>query len=135
MEEIDGAFMNEKIAVFLIVLAFVFPGSSRSEEIVQRLDGKIVSTDEIKRTLVVDFKHPATGEAYQKEFVVREGAGFKDFKKLSQLKKGDLVSLDYVESSPIDTAVYIIHIPIEKTYFTSGEIARAFIQIKTNSKE
>ena len=124
--------------LILILLAFVFAlafsRTSFSEEMVQHLDGKILSTNEQKRTLVVDFEHPATGEKYQKEFVVREGAGFKDFKKLSQLKKGDLISLDYVESSPVDTAVYVIHIPIEKTYFTPGEIAQALVQIKTSPK-
>ena len=130
--------MTTKTRLILILFAFVFalafPRTSFSEEMVQRLDGKILSTNEQKRTLVVDFEHPATGEKYQKEFVVREGAGFKDFKKLSQLKKGDLISLDYVESSPVDTAVYVIHIPFEKTYFTPGEIAQALVQLKTNPK-
>jgi len=130
--------MKEKISlfsvIFAIILAFIFPNVSFSDEIVLRLDGKIVRTDEAKRTLIVDFEHPATGEQYQKEFIVRDGAGFKDFKKLSQLKKGDLVSLDYVESSPVDTAVYVIHIPLEKTYFSPGEIAQALVQIKTNPK-
>jgi uncharacterized protein YaiI (UPF0178 family) len=124
----------KKLAVFLAALMLLNPRVSFSEEMVQRLDGKIAETNESERTLVVDFEHPATGEQYQKEFVVREGAGFKDFKKLSQLKKGDLVSLDYVESSPVDTAVYVIHIPFEKTYFTHHEIAQALVQLKTNPK-
>lgn len=101
---------------------------------VQRLDGKVAIANEEQRLLVVDFEHPATGEQHQKEFVVREGAGFKDFKKLSQLKKGDLVSLDYVDSTPMDTAIYVMHIPLEKTYFTPGEIVQALVQIKTNPK-
>ena len=130
--------MKEKMRLILILLAFIFtfafPRTSFSEDMIQRLDGKIVRTDEKKRTLVADFTHPATGEQYQKEFLVREGAGFKDCKKLSQLKKGDLISLDYVESSPVDTAVYVIHIPFEKTYFTPGEIVQALVQIKTNPK-
>ena len=130
--------MNKKIKflslISALVLIFAFPVASFSEETVQRLDGKIVQTNEAQRTLVVDFEHPATGEQYQKEFIVREGAGFKDFKKLSQLKKGDLISLDYIESSPVDTAIYVIHIPFEKTYFTPNEIAQALVQIKTNPK-
>jgi hypothetical protein len=138
LEKTDGALMKEKIklisAVFTFVSIFAFSGVSFSEEIIQRLDGKIARTDEIERTLVVDFEHPATGEQFQKKFVVRDGAGFKDFKKLSQLKKGDLISLDYVESSPVDTAVYVMHIPLEKTYFNPGEIVQALVQIKNNPK-
>ena len=120
--------------ILFSIFVLAFPRTSFSEEMVQRIDGKVANANEEKRVLVVDFEHPATGEQYQKEFVVREGAGFKDFKKLSQLKKGDLISLDYVESSPVDTAVYVIHIPFEKTYFTPGEIVQALVQIKTNPK-
>ena len=127
--------MNQKFLILTFIFAFTFPAISFSEGMVQRLDGKVVSADEAKRTLIADFEHPATGKQYQKEFVIREGAGFKDFKKLSQLKKGDLISLDYVESLPVDTAVYVIHIPLEKTYFTHTEIAQALVQIKTNFKK
>jgi hypothetical protein len=134
MEKIGGEVVKNIILLSILFLVFVSPQFSFSDEIVQRLDGKLVNADEEKRLLVLNFEHPATGEQHQKQFVVREGAGFKDFKKLSQLKKGDLISLDYIESFPIATAIYVMHIPLEKTYFTHGEIAQALTQIKTNSK-
>jgi len=137
MEGVNRAVMKNQMRwspfIFTFFL-FAFAPVSFSDEMVQRLDGKVASANEEQRLLVVDFEHPATGEQYQKEFVVREGAGFKDFKKLSQLKKGDLVSLDYVDSAPMDTAIYVMHIPLEKTYFTHHEIAQALVQIKTNPK-
>ena len=105
-----------------------------SEEIPLRVDGAIVSTDEAKRHLTVNYEIPATGERKEVEFEVGEGTVFKDFKKLSQLKKGDLVSLDYLDQKPFPKALYIIHVPLKKTFFTHQEIAEALVKIKNNQK-
>ena len=105
-----------------------------SEEIPERLDGRVIQVDEKERKLLVDFEHPATGKREAKEFVVDKEAGFKDFKKLSQLHKGDLISLDYLDYGTILKAIYVVHIPIEKTYFTHQEIADALLKIKSNKK-
>lgn len=116
------------------VMILTGSGSSFSEEIPQRLDGRVLSVDEGKRILLVDFEHPATGEHMKKQFIVGEDAGFKDFKKLSDLKTGDLVSLDYLEYKPIPKAIYIIRIPLEKIYFTHAEVAGALVKIKSADK-
>ncbi len=118
-----------------VLTTFLTDGVSFAEEIPQRVDGKIISVDQTNRLLLVDFEHPATGEHMEKKFFVNENAGFKDFKKLNQLKKNDLVSVDYYDYKPIPKAVYIIRIPVEKTYFTHKEIAQALVKIKSNQKD
>ena len=119
------------VLFFICMSVLLVPASNiLSEVISQRIDGKVVRTDESKRTIVIDSEIPATGERIQKEFVILENTGFKDFKRLSDLKSGDLVSLDYLDEKPLPKAMYIMHIPLEKTYFTPKEIAQAILKIK-----
>ena len=123
--------------VFAFLFLFLMAGVplSVSEEILQRLDGRVIRVDEAGRLLVVDFEHPATGERSELEFSVGAEAGFKDFKRLSQLKAGDLVSLDYYDYKPVRKVVYIIHVPLEKTYFTRGEITQALLKMKSGGDD
>ena len=122
-------------ALFFIAIAvFIGSGVLFSEEIPKEIDGTLISVDETNRRLVVAYEIPATGEHKKMEFEVGDGAGFKDFKKLSQLKKGDLVSVDYLDYKPLPKAVYIVRIPIEKTFFTHKEVTEALVKIKTNQK-
>lgn len=102
-----------------------------AEEIPFRIDGRVIRVNEAKRILVMDYENPASGEHTEKELTVPEDCGFKDFKKLSQLQKDDLISLDYLDYKPLAKAIYIIKIPLEKTYFTQKEIAGALIKIKS----
>ncbi|MBI4395289.1 MAG: N-acetyltransferase [Candidatus Omnitrophica bacterium] len=115
---------------FLVFLTSTGISISFSEEIPMRIDGTVVRADEANRRLVVDYEIPATGEHKEVEFEVEQGAGFKDFKKLSQLRKGDLVSLDYLDSRPLPKAIYIIRVPPTKTYFTRKEIAETLLKVK-----
>ena len=101
-----------------------------AEEIPQRIDGRVVRLDEVKRILLVNYEEPASGKHVEQEFFVAEDARFKDFKKLSQLKQGDLISLDYLDYKPIPKVIYAIKIPLEKTYFTHKEVAGALLKIK-----
>ena len=79
MEGVNRAVMKNQMRwspfIFTFFL-FAFAPVSFSDEMVQRLDGKVASANEEQRLLVVDFEHPATGEQYQKKFFLREGAGF-----------------------------------------------------------
>ena len=106
-----------------------------SEEISMRIDGKVIRVDEAKRLLTIDFEHPATGIHEEKKFFVSEDAGFKDFKKLNELREGDLVSLDYFDYKPTPKVVYVIHIPLKKVFFTHKEVAEALVKIKSGAKE
>ena len=126
---------ESKMLTFLIGLCLLWNGTTYSEEIPIRVDGKVVSIDETKRMLVLGFEHPATGVHEEREFFVSEGAGFKDFKKLSELKKGDLVSLDYLDYKPTPKAIYVILIPLSKVYFTHKQIAEALVKMKSGSNE
>ncbi len=121
------------LLVLLVALLQINP--VYSEEIPQRIDGRVISVDEQSRQLVLDFENPATEERSQMEFIVAPEAGFKDFKKLSQLKSGDLISLDYVQENSKLKAIYVIHIPLEKVYFTHKEIAGAFTKIKSGRSD
>ena len=120
------------LAMTLMFILSVSPLTA--EEIPERIDGTVASVDANSRILRVDFEHPATLEHSQLEFQVSPEAGFKDFKKLSDLKPGDLVSLDYLDYGTFLKAIYVIHIPQEKTYFTHQEIAGALVKIKSNQK-
>ena len=120
---------------FCLALVIVGNGVLYSEEIPQRVDGHVVRIDQAKRLLVLGYEHPASGEHIEQEFFVPEDAGFKDFKKLSQLKENDLVSLDYLDYKPTAKAIYVIKIPLEKTYFTHKEVARALLKIKSGEKD
>ncbi len=128
-----GLIKTAALFIFAVTL-FAGNGILFSEEIPIEIDGIVVRADEVKRKLVVDYEIPATGEHKETEFEVGDGAGFKDFKKLNQLKKGDLVSLDYLDYKPTPKAIYITKIPIEKTFFTHKEIAGALVKIKANQK-
>ena len=105
-----------------------------AEEIIQRVDGNVVSVDIQTKTFVVNYEIPSTGEYIEQKFDVGDSAGFKDFKRLSDLRQGDLVSLDYIDYKPIPKAIYIIRIPLEKTYFTHKEIAQALLKVKSGDK-
>ncbi|MBI4358611.1 MAG: hypothetical protein HY584_04860 [Candidatus Omnitrophica bacterium] len=123
------------IARFAMTLfLLVAPRLSSAEEVPFRIDGRVVRADEAKRILVVAYEHPATGEHIEKEFAVSESAGFKDFKKLSELQKGDLVSFDYLDYKGLPKAIYVMRIPLEKTYFTHKEIAGAVLKARSNHK-
>ncbi len=111
-------------------LLLAVPAAVFAEEIPERIDGTVLSVDLKSRLLRLDFEHPATFKHSQPEFYVAEDAGFKDFKKLSQLKAGDLVSIDYLDYGKTWKAIYIILIPQEKTYFTHKEVADALAKIK-----
>ncbi len=125
-----------KTIAFFAFLIILLAGNKIlfSKEIPQEIDGTVIHVDEAKRKLVVGYEIPATGEYKEAEFEVGDGAGFKDFKKLSQLKKGDLVSLDYLDYKPMPKAIYIVKIPVEKTFFTHKEVAEALMKIKANQK-
>ena len=125
----------QRALIFLSVFFILHTGPFLfAEEVPIRIDGQVVRSDEAKRLLTVRFEHPATGEKSQKEFLVRNGAGFKDFKRLGDLKENDLVSLDYLDYQPVPQAIYIIKMPVTKTYFTKKEIAEALLNINTNRK-
>ena len=126
---------NLKALSLFVGLCVLWSGITYSEEIPIRVDGKVVKVDEAKRTLVLGFEHPATGVHEEREFFVSEGAGFKDFKKLSELKEGDLVSLDFLDYKPTPKVVYINYIPLKKVYFTRKQIAEALARMKSGSHE
>lgn len=134
MEAVGGAFLMRRYIIFLAFVLLLPISVARAEEIPERIDGTVISVNAEKRILQVDFEHPATFEHSQMEFQVDPQAGFKDFKKLSDLKPGDLVSLDYLDYGTFLKAIYVIHIPQEKTYFTHQEIAGALVKIKSNQK-
>ncbi len=123
--------MHLKTVGFILVLFLTFNSSIFTEEIPERIDGTVISVDEKSRILRVDFEHPATFERSQLEFNVSESAGFHDFKKLTDLKKGDLVSLDYLDYGKTLKAIYIIHVPREKIFFTTKEITDALVKMKS----
>ena len=116
---------------FVFALIITWSVVCFAEEIPFRIDGRVIRVDEAKRILVMDYENPASGKHIEKELTVPEDCGFKDFKKLNQLQKDDLISLDYFDYKPLAKAIYIIKIPLEKTYFTQKEIAGALLKIKS----
>ncbi len=126
----DGRTTAGKFSLCFLAFLLVCGKVSFAEEMVHRMDGYVEHVDPQKRKLTVLFEHPVTEETMKKEFFVSEDAGFKDFKKLSDLKKNDLLTVDYREDGSKANAIYVIRVPIEKSYVSAGELAGALTQIK-----
>ena len=107
------------------------PTAYTVEQIIQRLDGRVLGVNENERLLFVEFEHPVSGEFVEKKFIVSDSAGFKHFKKLSKLREGDLVSVDYLEGTEGLVAIYIIHVPLKLAYTTRSEVAKTLFRIKS----
>ena len=115
----------------MIALLFV---SNLHAEMFHRVDGRVLEIKPFENQFSIEFIHPVSGEEIKKEFTVSEQAGFKYVKKLGDLKSGDLVSVDYLETSKPATATYIILIPLQHAYVTREELAKALLTIHSNKK-
>ena len=105
-----------------------------SSEMIQRLDAHVIQVDSDRRQLVVQFQHPVSGELVRKEFSVAENAGFKRVKKLNQVKKGDLVTVDYREEGSHAVAIYVDVVPLERQPVSAVELAASVVKIKSAQK-
>ena len=123
-----------KIAAFCVVMGMVL-NVGFAEEMVERVDGHVVRVDLEKRMLVIQFEHPVTEEKVEKEFFVPENTGFKEFKKLGDLKKDELVSIDYREEGTKANTMYVIRVPLTKAYVSPGELADAMAHLKTGKEK
>lgn len=119
---------------FLLLLGFFLMAvpSIRAEEIAERLDGQVAGVDAEKRILTVEFVHPATDQQTEKTFMILENASFQNLKALSDLQKGDLVTVDYYEHKNGAEAVYITRVLVDKSYVSHSELAGALLQLKKN---
>ncbi len=118
-------------ALFAAHLIFLFQSPhTAAEEIIERLDGRVVRARDEDRLLWVKFEHPVTGVIEEKKFEVPAGIKFKHFKKLGSLKEGDLMSIDYHIEGERLIAVYLIRVPIRLAYATKEEVAKALLKMK-----
>ena len=128
------------ILVLTLAIAFVVavPLGTAYAELVERIDGRVIGLDLESNMLRIDFQHPVTKESIEKVFEVPDNTGFKNIKRLAQLKKGDLVSIDFREDVTDQlttlTTVYVIYIPLQKQFVSHSELATAMSKIKAAPK-
>jgi len=127
------------VLALAIVLVFAAPLGSVYAELVERIDGRVIGLDVESNMLRIDFQHPVTKESIEKVFKVADNTGFKNIKRLAQLRKGDLVSIDFREDVSDQrttlTTVYVIYIPLEKQFVSHSELATAMSKIKPTPKQ
>jgi len=126
------------VLTLAIALVFAAPLGPVDAELVERIDGRVIGLDVELNQLRIDFLHPVTKESIEKVFKVPDNTGFKNIKRLAQLRKGDLVSIDFREvvSDQLTTltTVYVIYIPLEKQFVSHAELATAMAKIKPTPK-
>jgi len=106
-----------------------------SAQMIYKIDGVVLNTNEAESLLFVEFVHPVSGEVSEKKFVVSDSAGFKHVKNLGKLQKGDLVSVDYFEEKEGMIAIYVDHIPVKEIAMaTPGEVAKTLFKLNSRSK-
>ncbi|OGX06343.1 MAG: hypothetical protein A3G87_01705 [Omnitrophica bacterium RIFCSPLOWO2_12_FULL_50_11] len=126
----DGGFCKGVLLCFVCMFVFL-PSNFSAAEMIYKLDGRVTKVEEAERILYVEFKHPATEEVTEKKFKVSETAGFKHIKKLSDLKKGDLVSVDYLDHGEELVAIYIAHIPLKEIAVTTpAEVTKTLLKLR-----
>ena len=116
--------MKRTIISFLVVVLISAP--SLQAQVLQKLSGLAVSVNAELCELHVRFEHPVTGEEIFKVFMVPSNTGFKNAKRLSDIKPNDPVSVDYEENADGPRAVYIEVVPLEKVPFDSKQVKRFF---------
>ena len=106
---------------------FLLMNSGASAQVLQTLSGLVTAVDAESNQLHVLFEHPVTGEELVKIFTIRPDTGFKNVKRLRDIKPRDPVSIDYEEIG-VDTlrAVYVEVVSIDKVPFTKEQIDKAF---------
>ena len=84
------------LVFFTVFLAF---GSwlCAEEPVMKTLSAHVVRVAADEKSIDVDFRHPATGEVRQMTFYVDGGTGLSKLDRLSELRTGQVVSIDYVE--------------------------------------
>lgn len=118
------------------VVALFLPHALNADELVHRIDGRVLSVDVAKQSFAVEFTHPATGEVSEMRFRVSESASFKNVKGLAKLSKGDLVTVDYVDHGLELVALYVNYVPLgESVPFTKADVAKALLKIGSQKSD
>ena len=116
----------KKLVLSLSIIVFLFAPVS-SAEVLQKLSGLAVSVDLQSQKLSVRFEHPVTGERILKIFSVLPSTGFKNVKRLDQIKPNDPVSIDYQEREKEGLqAVYIEVISLKGLPFDPDQVKKKF---------
>jgi len=124
-----------RASVMGLIFVLSFSGWSEAADMIYKIDGRVISSDEATNRLFVEFTHPATHEVSKKEFRVSDSAGFEHADGLETLERGDLVSVDYVEQEDFLVAIYIDHVPVDEVRITTKkEVAKALLTLGTASK-
>ncbi len=99
-----------------------------SAQILQKLSGLAVGIDPASHELSVRFEHPVTREHILKIFHILPNTGFKNVKRLEQIKPNDPVSIDYEENGKDGLhAVYIEVISLTNLPFDPNLVKRKFL--------
>ena len=115
----------KQLTLLILLIFFLGLADLGYAQIVQKLSGIAVSVDLKLQRLEVSFEHPVTGENTLKVFQIEPGTGFKNTKRLDQIKPNDPVSIDYQEAAGNElTAIYVEVIPLNTVPFTREQVTK-----------
>lgn len=116
----------KKISLILI-LAMLVGAGSLSAQVLQKLSGLIDSVNLGSHELRVHFQHPVTKEEIVKIIQVLPSTGFKNVKRLDQIKPHDPVSIDYKDDGKGTLhAVYIEVVSLANLPFDPNAVKKKF---------
>ena len=118
--------MKKLMLIFIFMVLVNLPESSA--QILQKLNGLAVAVDPASHQLSVQFEHPVTRDRSLKVFQILPSTGFKNVKRLEQIKPNDPISIDYEEiSKGILQAVYIEVVSLKNLPFDPAKVKRKFL--------
>lgn len=123
------------IAIMIAIELLNESGLRASSEITQKVDGRIVQADAKARTFMIAYQHPATYEKMTKEFVIDDHTRLKNVKGIENLRKGDIVSVDYREVGNRLEAFYVERVLEQVQYVKPQEVAASVFQIKPSQEK
>lgn len=112
-----------RLRIWCLIIFFLF-SQVAGAQVLQTLSGFAVSVNPAARELRVLFEHPVTGENTVKVFQVQPNTGFKNVKRLEQIKPNDPVSIDFEEEGDSLKAVYVEVIPLKEVPFTAKDVRK-----------
>lgn len=82
---------------FLLAFSTFSPCFNGAEPVMKTLSAHVVKVAEDGFSMDVDFRHPATEEIQRLTFYVDDQTGLSGLEKLTELRSGQVVSIDYAE--------------------------------------
>ncbi len=98
-EKKQGFFLGSRSSVLGLLLIFTVNLPAFAGEPLYTLSAKVSEAQPKDSTFSAHFKHPATGENLEYLFNVNEHTGMNGLKNVKELKRNDLLQIDYFKKA------------------------------------